>query len=137
MKNLKVWIAFLAVFTCGALVGVTGVSIYIQSYFVPPKDIAKFEQQMHDRLLQEIIDEVRPDAKEVPAISSILREQIRELGAIKREIDPKVREVFRKNKKSIKEHLTPEQTERFDEMDRKRKGKKGGLFKLPPPPPPR
>lgn len=135
MKNLKVWIAFLAVFTSGVLVGITGLGMYIQSYFTQPQSRVNFETQMHDRLLQEIKDDVRPDAKDIPAISSLLREMIEEMEKIKIETDSRVREITDKNKQSIKEILTPEQVQRFDAMLRKERRGRGGLLKLPPPPP--
>lgn len=136
MRNTKVWTAFIAVFICGIVVGVTGVGLVLKYHFTPPKDPAQFHTRMRARLLDEIKDEVQPDPAAIPYIESALRDLTRELEIIRRETHPRLKEAFRKSKAQIKEHLTVEQTQRFDELVRKQKEGRGRLFRFPPPPPP-
>lgn len=136
MKSMKVWASFIAVFVSGAVVGVLGLGLVLQHHFAPPKDKANFHLRMRDHALNEIRKEVGPDPAAMPYIKEILTTMTKELDNIRKETHPRIKDVFKRSQIKIKEHLTLDQASRFDEMIRKRREGRGGLFRLPPPPPP-
>ncbi|QGY40524.1 hypothetical protein GM415_10435 [Pseudodesulfovibrio cashew] len=137
MSKWRVWTAFLTVFVCGVLVGVTGLGLFLRQHFRPPEDPSAFRKEMRERVLTDLREEVRPSPGAMAAIAEIVDATQDELEAIREETFPRVEAAFAKGKERISEHLTPEQRKRFEVLLEKRHKGEMGLFRLPPPMPPR
>ncbi|XPV75601.1 MAG: hypothetical protein ACNI27_13275 [Desulfovibrio sp.] len=135
MKNWKVWAAFLAVFAAGALAGVLGSGLYMQSKFSHKMKPQEFRKEMRERFMARLIDEVNPDKEKYPAIKESIRISVEEMGAFRAKMQPQIRDIFQRGEERVKAHLTPEEIVKFDKMLEKLHRRKFGLFKFPPPPP--
>ncbi|BDQ33581.1 hypothetical protein [Pseudodesulfovibrio portus] len=136
MKNRKVWTAFLSVFVAGVIVGAAGLGMTLRFHMKPPRDRQEFHAKVRSHLLEELVEEVRPDKAAIPAIAASLDQTLHELEAIRESVDPKVKATFERGHERIRQQLTPEQIKRFDAMLENMRTGKFGLFRPPPPPPP-
>lgn len=136
MKNWKIWTAFLTVFASGIIIGVVGVGLIIQHQFPPGKNPAEFQKAIKHRFMTNFIEEVQPDANDIPAIEAAMDETMNEFDAVRTETGPRFKAILEKGNERIRSHLTEEQVERFDEMIDDFKKRRFNFLRFPPPPPP-
>ena len=136
MKNWKVWTAFLSVFAAGAIIGAAGLGLTLHLHMKPPRDREEFHARVRGHLIEQLVREVHPDKDAIPAIEQALDLTLRELEAIRQGVEPRIKETFERGHDRIRQHLTPEQRDRFDAMLKAMRPGGFGLFRPPPPPPP-
>lgn len=135
MKNWKIWTALLAVFILGATAGVFGTGMYLKHRFHSHGDPAAFHEKMRQRILNRIMDRIEPAPENRKAVKQAILATINEAEQLRMEVDPKLKEIFKRGQNRVRELLAPDARKRFDlmveEFDRRR-----GDRPFPPPPPP-
>jgi Spy/CpxP family protein refolding chaperone len=125
---VKSWVAVaavLALFLVGIGVGILGTHLYLLHARGPADGPAPGAARFHARM-ERALDLTEEQKRQVRAI---LRDSRREADALHREMLPRVRAHMEATADRIREVLTPEQRERFDEF-RRRQGRRAEHFFL-------
>lgn len=136
MNNWKIWTAFLVVFLAGAVVGVTGVGMVMKRHFESGKDPKQFHAAIQERVIDRVQRELGLDDRQMVPVKVEIEKTLARLEKLHGETRPKIKAILAEGAERAKQHLTPEQQKKFEEVIMKRGRPKFSIFRLPPPPPP-
>ncbi len=130
--------ALAGLFALGVVSGGLGAHLYYARALArppgPPPFLGRFAAPPLERHLDLTAEQRR-------AVRRILDESRREAEDLRRDLAPRLRDVMERSQERIREQLTPEQRERFDELRRRHYRRSERFFGRPegrrPPPPDR
>lgn len=134
-NKLKVSVGILLVFILGTLAGSFGTQAYLKYR------VYHFVQRGHEaraeRFLGRLSHELDLTETQQIEIGKILRDSHRELARISQRCQPEIRAIIEHDFGMIREILTDDQRERFDQFQRRfhQRGRHRMLRQPPPPPP--
>lgn len=130
MRRTATWLIVLLVFLAGALAGILGTEQYTHyrfSQFVKKGHPARWEV-----LLKEMSKDLDLREDQRSEIRVILEEMENKVEQLKQTFDPQIKAVFDEGFHRIREKMTGEQMEKFDDFMEKMK-KRAGPPRRPPP----
>ena len=113
MSTWKAALAVLAVFVLGTIFGAA------ISYWIPPRigsNAPPAREILTQRLNRRLVRELSLSAEQEKAIAGIIQEARDQLGEIRKETRPRVRQVIMNARDRIRAQLNPEQQARFDQI---------------------
>ena len=132
MSKKKMWAGVLAVFLTGLIIGAVGSQLVMR--YAIKAGLERFRSGNSDLISAKIIErmgrslDLTPEQKQ--KIRPIVKESLEEMFALRREMNPRLRQIKQKVLERLRPLLTPEQQEKLNtEMARR-------PFLPPPPPPP-
>jgi len=120
MKRTIAFTCVVGLFLLGILVGALGMHLYYAQKFPPPGSRGGGPREMAGSFHIERLERrlgLTPDQKR--RIDDILVDSRAEADAMRRELGPRVRAHAESVRERIREVLTPEQRDRFDQMRRR------------------
>jgi Spy/CpxP family protein refolding chaperone len=128
VKEWKVIVATLVIFGAGLVTGALVVNLTQRSMrpVGPPRSFASPIQgrfqgaEQRDEYLHRMQVQLNLSPDQRQRIEAILRESQQRSRALWESIEPRMREEVKKTRDRIREHLTPEQRQKFEEMSRAR-----------------
>ena len=125
MKRWQALIALAGLFVLGVVSGGLGAHLYYaRSLERPPGPPPFFDRFMGPRLERHL--ELTPDQRR--QLREVLEESRREAEALRHEMAPRMRELMQRTGVRIREILTPEQRQRFDELRRRQRRRSDRFF---------
>ena len=125
MKRWQALLALAGLFVLGVVSGSLGAHLYYaRALDRPPGPPPFFGGRMGPRLERHL--ELTPEQGE--QLRAILDETRREAEALRRELGPRMREVMQRSEERIREMLTPEQRQRFEELRRQHRRRSERFF---------
>lgn len=125
MKRWQALAALAGLFVVGVVSGSLGAHLYYaRALDRPPGPPPLFDRPMGPRLERHL--ELTPEQRK--QLREILDESRREAEAMRRELAPRMREVMTRSERRIREILTPQQQERFDELRRRQRRRSDRFF---------
>lgn len=139
MAKWKIWVALLVLFASGVLIGSVGTRMYVRHKLsgIFSRERPAVRNLFVRRLTREL-DLTREQREEIEKIASRAAEKFQELHMQHRS---EVEVIIDKSTSEMKKHLSVEQQEQFDELQKRMKAqrnrrKHGPPLGDPPPPPP-
>jgi len=127
MKRWKLWVGVVVIFLSGFVIGALGTGMFVKHKIGMFRKGPKFVMQ--ELVLKKFIRELDLDAEQQQKIEEILNQTADELLVLHRETFPKVRAILGRTVSHMKEHLSPEQQEKLDEIVEKAKSRGPRLFR--------
>ena len=125
MKRWQALVALLGLFVLGVVSGGLGAHLYYaRALDRPPGPPPFFGGRLGPRLERHL--ELTPEQGE--QLRDILDETRREAEALRRDLAPRMREVLERSEERIREILTPEQRQRFEEIRRQHRRRSDRFF---------
>lgn len=115
MKRWQALLALAGLFVVGVVSGGLGAHLYYARALERPPGPPPFFAGPHGWLLDRELDLTAEQRRQ---LREILADSRREAEALRRDLAPRLREVMERGDERIRELLTPEQRERFDELRR-------------------
>lgn len=129
MKRASAVLAVLAVLLLGIVVGVLGTHLFYAQRFREP---GRWSEMAGDFFARRLERELNLTEEQRQAIDQIMAESRVEGFALREEMRPRVSAMMRRTSERISEVLTPEQRQRFAELQEKHRGR-AERFLLGPP----
>lgn len=129
MKKSSALVAVVAVLVLGILVGILGTHLFYAQKF---RKAGSLSGMASDFFLHRLERELNLTAEQRQAIDEIMAESRVEGHALREEMRPRVGEMMRRTSERISGVLTPEQQERFAELQQEHRGR-AERFMLGPP----
>ena len=126
MKRWQAFIALAFLFTLGVVAGGLGAHLYYARALdrPPPGPPPFFGRLMGPRLERHL--DLTPEQRS--ELREILEESRREAEAMRRELAPRMREVMSRTEERIRAILTPDQVERFEQLQRRQRRRAERFF---------
>lgn len=126
MKRWQALVALTGLFALGVLAGGLGAHLYYaRALDRPPPGPPPFFGRLMGPRLERHLDLT---AEQRIELRRVLEESRREAEAMRREMAPRMREVMARVEERIREILTPEQIERFEQMQRRQRRRSERFF---------
>ena len=125
MKRWQALVALAGLFVLGVVSGGLGAHLYYaRALDRPPDPPPFFGGPVGPRLERHL----ELTAEQRQQLGEILDQSHREAEALRRDLAPRMREVMERSEQRIRELLTPEQLERFEELRRRQRHRSDRFF---------